>query len=54
MPNNNDRRVLIRLGARELTLEEMERILGSGGNKNTHASLIPTGTPSSPDENFDS
>ena len=54
MPNNNDRRVLSSLCARELSLEEMRVVLGSGGDKNTHASLVPTGTHSSPDENFDS
>jgi len=54
MPNNNEFRVLSRLGARELTLEEMQRVMGSGGDKFTHASHVPTGTPTSPDENFDS
>lgn len=53
MPNNKDDRVLSRLGARELTSDEMNRIIGSG-DKNTRASLILTGTPSNPDENFDS
>lgn len=52
MSNSNDLRVLSRVGARELALEEMERITGSG--RNTHASQVLTGTPSAPDENFDS
>lgn len=53
MSNSNDRRVLSRVGARELTMEEMEKITGSR-DRNTHASQVPTGTPSAPDENFDS
>ena len=53
MSRNQNERVLSRVGARELTAQEMEKIYGSGGN-NTRASQTPTGTPSSPDENFDS
>lgn len=53
MPNNNDGRVLNRLGARELTAEETKKITGSS-HINTHASHVPTGTPISPDVGFDS
>lgn len=52
MQNSNDHRVLSRMGARELTAEEMQWIVGGGHN--TRASQTPTGTPTSPDENFDS
>lgn len=52
MSNSSDHRVLNRVGARDLTMEEMERI--TGGGRNTHASHVLTGTPSAPDENFDS
>jgi hypothetical protein len=50
--SKHDDRVLSRTGARELTEEEMKKISGSGHN--TRASQTPTGTVSSPDENFDS
>lgn len=53
MSNNNDDRVLSRLGARDLTAEETKRITGSN-HINTHASHVPTGTPVSPDVGFDS
>ena len=52
MSNSNDLRVLGRMGARELTIEELEKTIGSG--RNTHASQVPTGTVSSPDVDFDS
>lgn len=52
MSNSNDLRVLGRVGARELTMEEREKITGSG-HRNTHASQVPTGTVSSPDVDFD-
>ena len=52
MSNSDDHRVLSRVGARELTMEEMERITGRG--RNTHASQVLTGAPSAPDESFDS
>jgi riboflavin biosynthesis pyrimidine reductase len=53
MSNNKDHRVLVRKGARQLTKNEIESISGNGGG-NTHASLLPTGTPSSPDTMMDS
>ena len=52
MSNSNDQRVLGRVGARALTVEEMEKITGSGIN--TRASHVLTGKPSAPDENYDS
>ena len=51
MSRIQETRVLNRIGARELAQDELDKIIGS---RNTRASLTPTGTPSSPDENFDS
>lgn len=51
MSRIQETRVLNRIGARELAKDELDKIIGS---RNTRASLTPTGTPSSPDENFDS
>ena len=45
-------RILSRIGARELSQDELEKILGTG-KCCTRATLIPTGTPAAPDENFD-
>jgi hypothetical protein len=54
MLKKRDNRVLNRRGAREVTDEEIRRIVGNGG------ALVPTrltdfmtGTPSSPDHTFD-
>lgn len=52
MSYNHETRVLTRIGARELTQEELDKILGSCCHF-THASQTPTGTPTSPDENYD-
>ena len=53
MSNNNESRVLSRRRARELAQAELDKIIGSCC-RFTHASQVPTGTPTSPDENFDS
>lgn len=53
MPSNDDRRVLNRMGAQELTQEEMEQIIGSGDNLNTFASNTGTGSLKNPDCDFD-
>jgi hypothetical protein len=52
MSNHNDNRVLGRMGARQLTQNEIERISGGGGG-NTHASLTVTGPASNPDTGMD-
>lgn len=54
MPNNKENRVLSRMGARQLTKSELDRITGSGGGGFTHASHIPTSPVSNPDVGFDS
>lgn len=51
MTNNNENRVLTRMGAHELTQEETERIVGTGSNLNTFASV--TGTAMGKDDDFD-
>lgn len=52
MSNNNDQvRVLNRMGARDLTREEVQNI--SGGIVPTRLTVIPTGTPQSPDHHID-
>lgn len=53
MSNHNDNRVLVRMGARQLTESEAELISGGGGG-NTHASLTITGPASNPDTGMDS
>lgn len=53
MSNDNDQRVLGRVGARQLTKKETEQIAGSGGG-NTRASLTLTGPASNPDTGMDS
>jgi hypothetical protein len=53
MSNNNDNRVLVRTGARQLAQSEIERISGGGGG-NTRASLTLTGPASNPDTGMDS
>lgn len=47
-----DNRVLIRMGARQLTENEINKI--TGGGHNTRASQFPTGSTSDPDVGFDS
>jgi hypothetical protein len=53
MSNNKDRRVLSRMGARQLTSDELEQITAAGGPF-TRASLTGTNTVSSPDTDMDS
>jgi hypothetical protein len=53
MSNENKGRVLNRMGARQLTEQEMEQITGAGGGF-THASRTATGGVSSPDTDMDS
>jgi hypothetical protein len=53
MSNNKDNRVLGRMGARQLTSEELEQIKGAGGPF-TRASLTGTGTMLSTDSDMDS
>jgi hypothetical protein len=48
--SNNDVRVLNRMGARELTQDESQRITGGA---NTLASVVGTGTPHHFDELLD-
>jgi hypothetical protein len=50
MSNNNENRVLSRMGARQLTQNELEHV---GGGKLTFASTLPTGPVSNPDDTFD-
>jgi hypothetical protein len=53
MSSNDDSRVLSRRRARELAQEELDKIFGSESCC-TRATLIMTGTPKAPDENYDS
>jgi hypothetical protein len=53
MSNSNDNRVLNRIGARQLTSDELEQIKGAGGPF-TRASLTGTGTMLSTDSDMDS
>jgi hypothetical protein len=50
MANNDNNRVVSRIGAHELTAEEVEKI---GGGKLTFASVLLTGPVSNPDEQLD-
>ena len=50
MSNNNDNRVLIRMGARQLTQNEVEQV---AGGKLTFASVLVTGPVNNPDDTFD-
>lgn len=52
MSNSNDLRVVSRVGAGELTMEEMEKTPAAAATR--MPSQVLTGTPSAPDENFDS
>ena len=51
MSNNNDNRVLSRIGARQLKSDELEQITGAGF---TRASLTGTNTMHNPDTDMDS
>jgi hypothetical protein len=51
MSNNNDNRVLSRIGARQLTKNEIEQVAGGGF---TRASLTGTNMMHSPDTDMDS
>jgi len=51
MSNNNDNRVIGRVGARQLTSEELEQ---TAGGEITRASLTGTNMVSSPDTDMDS
>ncbi len=53
MSNSNDNRVLNRIGARQLTSDELEQIKGAGGPF-TRASLTGTNTMHNPDTDMDS
>jgi hypothetical protein len=53
MSNENNGRVLNRMGARLLTEKEMEQITGASGPF-THASRTATGNLASPDTDMDS
>jgi hypothetical protein len=53
MSNNNHSRVLGRIGARQLTSDELEQITAAGGPF-TRASLTGTGTMLSTDSDMDS
>lgn len=50
MSNNNDNRVLSRMGARQLSQNEAEEV---AGGKLTFASVLLTAPVSNPDETFD-
>jgi len=50
MSNNNENRVLSRMGARQLTPNEIEQV---AGGKLTFASVLVTGPVNNPDESFD-
>lgn len=51
MSTNNHGRVLSRWGAREVTVEELEKIVG--GNLHTLLSVIFTSPATNPDEHLD-
>lgn len=53
MSNKDANRVLNRMGARQLTPDEMEQISGAAGPF-THASHTGTNTINNPDTDFDS
>lgn len=50
MSNNNENRVLSRMGARELTQNEAKEV---AGGKLTFASVLVTGPVNNPDDSFD-
>lgn len=52
--NNNKGRVLNRMGARELTKEEVEKVTGRAGDVRTRLTDITTNpTTTNPDHSFD-
>ncbi|HEX5434772.1 MAG TPA: hypothetical protein VFY05_11080 [Candidatus Angelobacter sp.] len=51
--NHQNDRVLIRMGARELNEQELQKITGACC-RFTRASQVPTGTVSAPDVGYDS
>jgi len=53
MLKKEENRVLIRAGARELTQDEKQTIIGTGNPLNTFASSLVTGPVTNPDEQFD-
>ena len=53
MSNNNENRVLSRMGARQLTKNEIDQI-AAGQGPFTHASRTLTGPASNPDVGMDS
>lgn len=53
MLKKQDNRVLNRRGSREVTDEEIRRILGNGANIGTRLTDFMTGTASHPDHTFD-
>ena len=50
MSNNNEKRVLSRMGARQLTQNEVEKV---AGGKLTFATALITGAVNNPDDSFD-
>jgi hypothetical protein len=50
MSNNNEKRVLSRMGARQLTANEIDQVAAA---KLTFASVLATGPVNNPDETFD-
>ena len=50
MSNNSENRVLSRMGARQLTQNEVEQV---AGGKLTFATALLTGPANNPDETFD-
>jgi hypothetical protein len=50
MSNNNENRVLSRMGARQLTQNEVEQV---AGGKLTFATALITGPVNNPDDTFD-
>lgn len=53
MSSNSSARVLNRTGAREVTKEEVAKIMGSGSEFHTRLTDFMTGTPANPDHVFD-
>jgi hypothetical protein len=53
MSNSKLARVLGRIGAREITEEEVQEIAGTGGSVRTRLTDIMTGIPLGSDHSFD-
>jgi len=53
MSGNNDNRMLNRIGARELTQQEVDKITGAAMMIPTRLTMLATGSASSPDETLD-